>query len=190
MNIGAREILDTLPRYQLENMIDSNTSCKGMIVGYEPEQVLMNNLLGLPQVISLQKIPDQDKQKGDVLVKYRDPATDAILTFTIEVKCVRSKTGKEPLLDGGTTGQVYVGFSDSTQLEDGTRTSCVLKGAFDVLAICMVTVTGKWDYYFIHSKYLPSSDKYPDRIKANLSINTLNTPCLHSDIARVIQDLN
>lgn len=63
MNIGAREILDTLPRYQLENMIDSNTSCKGMIVGYVAEQVLMNNLLGLPQVISLQKIPDQDKQK-------------------------------------------------------------------------------------------------------------------------------
>ncbi len=181
-------MIKTLSSEQLAFMIDSNPSCKGMLTGYIAEQVLQNKLLEDPCFISVIKIPDQDKRKGDLLVHYKSADLDE--KFSIEVKCVRSNTGKELLLDGGTTGQVFVGFSDSTLMEDGSRTSCTLRGSFDILAICTITISGSWDFYFIHNKYLPSSDKYPDRLKANISINTLNTPCLHTDLRRVIQDLN
>lgn len=190
MEISANQLLNSLSKEQFLSMIDGNNSCKGMLMGYIAEQVLANKLSEIPEVLKVSKIPDQDKRKGDLLILYKLKENDEIIEFSIEVKCVRSKTAKLQLLDGGFTGRVQVGFSDSTVLNDGTRTSCALRGSFDILAICTVTVTGEWDFYFIHNKYLPTSEKHPDRIESNLIINTDNTPCLYKDIKKVIQDLS
>lgn len=184
MKITADDLLNSLPRSQLLSMIDSNNSCKGLLTGYISEQILLNKLLTIPGVDSVSKIPDQDSKKGDLLVKYRDKF------FSIEVKCLRSNTDRETWLEGGISGQVKVSLTDSTELEDGKRTWNPIKGEFDILAICTVTLTGNWDFYFIHNKYLPTSKHYPNRLKSTIRINTENTPCLYSDILRVIPDIN
>jgi len=188
MVITGLSLIDSLSKEAFAKMLDNNPSCKGLLVGYMAEQILADKLLCLSGFKSVVKIDDQDDKKGDLDVIFRQDGVEK--RFSIEVKCVRSKTGKEPPLTGGVSGNVYTGTSDSIMLEEGGRTSCSLAGAFDVLAVCMVTITGEWDFYFIHQKYMPRSDRYKNRLKPNFAINTLNTPCLHSDIFKVIEDLN
>lgn len=184
MNITSKEIRQALTEEEFDDMVESNMAVKGILVGYVAEQRLLKILRLNPEFISVTKIPDKDALKGDILVQTSDS------TFTIEVKCVGSSVVKEDLLSGGLNTKVCLKASDKIVLSDGETTSCAEQGLFDILAICMVTITGTWDYLFIHNRYLPVSNKYPGRLKSTISINTKNMPCLHSDINEVIRDLD
>ena len=184
MKISADALLKSLPETQLLSMIDSNNSCKGLLTGYISEQILLNKFLEIPGITSVTKIPDHSPEKGDLLVEYRGRV------FSVEVKCLYSNTEKETWLEGGVSGRVSIDMSDTKKLGNGKRTSSPLIGEFDVLAICTVTITGTWDYYFIHNKHLPISRKYPGRLKGSFRINTENTPCLYPDILQVISDIS
>lgn len=186
MTIPAKDLLSALPEDQLRYMIDTNPSCRGLLTGYVAEQRLINELRKIPEISSIEKIKDHSKRKGDLLVKYLDKS------FSIEVRCMDSNSLslREMLLQGGISGKVSLGGSDSVILPDGTKSSCVKRGGFDILAVCTITVTDTWDFYFIHNKYLPISDSYVDRLKTSTRINTANTLFLYSDIQKVIPDIN
>lgn len=184
MKISAAEIRNSLTDNEFNNMLDENMAIKGILVGYIAEQKLIQQLSKRDDFLSVTKIPDRDSVKGDILVQTKDR------TFTIEVKCLGSSFAREDILNGGISSSVSLKMSDKLISEDGITSSCPLRGQYDILAICLVTVTGKWDFQFIHNKYLPLSIKYPGRIQATMSVNTENTPCLHLDLSQVLADLD
>ena len=186
--MSALQLLRSLPEQDLLDMLDSNPSCKGMLLGYIAEQVLIKHLEQTGQFLGVTKIPDADKTKGDIMVKYLD-SVGTEQSATIEVKCMGSRGVKENLLEGGYNGSVCIKASDSRLVGD-QMTSSQERGLFDILAICTITATGGWDFVFIHNKYLPGSDGFSNRLKSTMLINTENTPCLHKDIFRVLRDMS
>lgn len=186
MTIPAKDLLSALPEDQLKYMIDTNPSCRGLLTGYIAEQRLINDLKKIPEISSIEKIKDHSKKKGDLLVTYLDK------TFSVEVRCMDSNSLslRKMLLEGGVSGSVALGGSDSVILPDGSKSSCVKRGGFDVLAVCTITLTDTWDFYFIHNKYLPISNSYTDRLKTTMRVNTANTLFLYKDILKVIPDIN
>lgn len=186
--VSASQLLSSLPEQDFLGMLDSNPSCKGMLLGYIAEQVLIKHLEQTQRFLSVTKIPDVDKTKGDILVKY-EGADGGERSATIEVKCMGSRGVRENLLEGGYNGSVCIKASDSRLVGD-QMTSSQERGLFDILAICTITATGNWDFVFIHNKYLPSSENFANRLRSTMLINTENTPCLHKDIFRVLQDMS
>lgn len=182
--LSAKDLLQLIPQDRLHCLIDSNTNLKGILTGYLAEEILIDQLKNLKVFDLVEKIPDNDSTKGDIRIKYQNK------TFTIEVKCMRPDRSKQDLLLGGITSSVSIGSADAEIFEDGSRTFCMKDTSYDILAICTLIVTGEPKYYFIHSKYIPRSEDFPDRFNRSLPINTYNTPCLRSDIFEVIKDLD
>lgn len=176
-------MLSSLDLNTLEIMMKENPLFRGYFQGYLAEQKLKDYLSGLPQVLKVEKIPDYETKKGDMLVHMQD------FSFTIELKSMSSLDIKEDLLNGGYTGRVHVKNTDSSMTENGS-TVATKRGTFDILAICTFPITYQWEFLFIHNRYLPASLKHPDRIQPNIQINTENTPCLHKDLMRVVSDIN
>lgn len=186
MTIKAQDLLSSLDEAELVSMVDSNTSCKGLLTGYIAEYILMKQLREIPEISEVSKIPDQGSKKemeGDISIIYKGRL------YTIEVRCLRSNSKRETLLEPGFSGKVFLGSSHPIKIEGGGKVYSFEKGRFDILAICTVTITGEWDYYLTWSKYLPSSPTHPDRIKSTISVNIKETPCLHSDIIKVLEDI-
>jgi hypothetical protein len=184
MKMTAEKVVDTLPKPEFLEVLDGNPSCLGMVVGYMAERVLANQLTSQEAFTSIEKIADQDKMKGDLLVKHGDRS------FTVEVKCASSRLMKENFLEGGYEIAVQTKLSDAATLEDGTRTYCPMRGQYDILAICIGTVTGEWEFLFMHNKHIPTAKKFPNRIRAYIRVNTENTPCLYKDIYQVLENLS
>ena len=109
--------------------------------------------------------------------------------MTIEAKSMATKTVREDILNGGFTASVQVQASDAQVAADGSLTRTLERGQFDILAISAFAIGKGWDFYFIANKYLPSSSAYPGRLQTNFVVNTLNTPCLHTDIFKVLEDV-
>jgi hypothetical protein len=180
----AEKTVTTLPIQEFYDVLDTNPSCLGVVVGYMAERVLANKLKENEEFISIEKISDHDTRKGDLLVTHGEK------TFSIEVKCAASHMMRENFLEGGHEIAVRTKLSDLATLPDGTRTSCPERGQYDILAICIGTVTGDWDFLFMHNKHIPVASKFPNRIKAQIRVNTENTPCLYKDIHQVLDNLS
>jgi hypothetical protein len=166
-------------------MLDENLAVKGILVGYIAEQKLITQLKTMPEFKFVSKIPDRDEIKGDILIETVEGKL-----FTIEVKCLGSTYARENLVNGGIDSSISLKMSDRAILDSGQTTSCPDRNSYDILAVCLAAATGEWNFKFIHSKYLPTSQKFPGRIQSSMSINTDNTPCLHSDLIRVLADLD
>lgn len=188
MSLSAKNLLSSIPASELENLIDSNPSLKGVMTGYIAEQKLMTQLSATPQLTGIKKIKDHDRIRGDIEFIYNDKK------FTIEVKCLRKlknkSTGFEDVMVGGFTGTVEIGTSDRITKEDGITSTVIKKNEFSILAVCTILLNDTWDFYFIQSKYLPSDREGIDTIRRYLQINTYNMPCLYKDFNKVLQDLN
>lgn len=184
MLIPGRELLSGVTISDLESIIDENPSFRGYVHGYLSELYLKKQLTEIEGVTEVLKIPDRAPEKGDFLVTYLGRI------FTVEVKSLSSHALKEDLLNGGWTGKVSIKRTDSEIAnEQGARTSCLLRGEFDILAICTFSITKEWDFQFIANKYLPSSDLYRDRLSTTITVNTINTPKLTKNIEEVFLEL-
>ena len=183
MQISGKDLLVGVTLEDIENLATENPSLRGYLQGYVAEMFLKRKLQQMEALSNVVKIRDHDEKKGDFQFQYKGKE------LTIEVKSLKTAGVKEDLLNGGWIGTVQVGASDSRTIEDGTSTKCLERGQFDILAISAFAIGHGWDFYFIANKYLPASSTHPDRIKTSFVINTMNTPCLHTDLSEVLEDL-
>lgn len=144
---------------------------------------LKRKLEQMEEISAVSKIRDHDDQKGDFRCTYRGKE------ITIEVKSMATKTVKEDLLNGGHSARIGLQASDAQVAQDGTRTRTAERGRYDILAISAFAIGKGWDFYFIANKYLPASPSYPERLSTSLTVNTANTPCLHTDLLEVLEDV-
>jgi hypothetical protein len=171
---------------EIEKVLADNPALRGFIQGYLAELALMKRLAIITGIKDVQKIPDKDIRKGDILFRYK--GTD----LTIEVKSVRSGSVKEDVLHETWEGTVGCKSSDKKEqlTSEGilVNTSSIMRGTFDILAISTYTVEGTWDYVYMENKHLPSiSHGDHNIIKTSFKINPLLTPLLESDLVKVLE---
>lgn len=170
-------ILDDIPAEDLRLLIESNPSLRGYLQGYLAEYHLTNLIQSLPEVTSVEKIPDSDKQKGDLNVTYRG----RILT----IECKSLLTSGKNLSDPDVVGKVSLkspGTRSVTSPNGESHISTHLpKGTFDILAICTYNITGTWAFYFVQNRFLPEAEDMPGMLATKLSVDLIETPGLTED---------
>lgn len=181
-------ILKDFTQEELEEVITENSSLRGYLQGYLAEVSLKKQLLQIPGVTSVIKIPDQGKEKGDFKVVYKNKQ------ITIEVKSIATNSVRDDVLNDTWQGKVQVKATDKWTIEvDGIGTitgTSLVKGKFDILAISCYAVSGKWDFVFIENEYLPEkTSQIPGLIKTSFTINPATTPCLIEDIVDALDSV-
>lgn len=181
--MASNSILQGFSISDVEEMISENPSLRGYLHGYLAERVLKKKLEAVPGVTSVAKIPDSVPEKGDFRVIYNSTP------ITIEVKSIATESVRENLLTQTWQGLVKIKNTDKRDIEvDGIgviSSSKLLKGQFDILAICCFAVSGEWDFVFIENKYIPE-DEIPGLLKTSFVINPADTPGLTNDIAKLL----
>lgn len=185
-NNNKMNILSEFTPEELDEVISGNPSLRGFLQGYLAEVALKKQLLQLPEVHSVEKIPDQSAEKGDLRVRFKD------MLLTIEVKSIGTNTVKQDVLYDSWQGTVAVRSSDKKELEvDGIgriRTSSIPRGGFDILAISCYAVSSTWEFLFMDNDNIPYRDlKTPNLLKSSFTVNPETTPYLHSDLLKILQ---
>jgi hypothetical protein len=139
----------------------------------------MRRLQELPGVDSVVKIPDSDRQKGDLQVQFMGA------TITIECKSIATGSVKYDSIYESWAGFISIKNSDKrVVLVEGTETSLtnLQKGQFDILAINCFAVNGSWDFVFVENRFLLERDTAPGFISSKIHVDPLTTPGLTEDI--------
>lgn len=182
--MAETSILSGFSISDLEEMICENPSLRGYMQGYLAERVLRKQLEQLEDVTSVTKIPDQDDEKGDFKVVYKGKP------ITIEVKSIATDSVKEDVLTQTWQGTVRIKNTDKRELQIegvGTISSTkLLKGQFDILAICCFAVSGEWNFMFLENKYIPEDTEIPGLLKTSFVINPATTACLTHDVKKLL----
>jgi len=141
---------------ELTQIIDGNPSLRGFLLGYVGEFQLRKIWFSDARITNIRKYDDHARdvgKKNDLVVCYKG------FDFTIEVKSLQTLSIKEK--DGIYTARVQVDASDSRDvtLPNGERvkTTCLVVGEFDVLAVNLFSFREKWDYIFALNRDLPRS---------------------------------
>lgn len=187
MSVSVDTLLEGLDLEEIKGIAEENSSFRGYLQGYIAELRLKAYLLNQPCVERVEKIPDQSKKKGDFIVTLTSGKK-----FSIELKSLDSNSIKFDEVESSFKGRVRLKRSDPRRTNSltGPKTdSSTFRGEFDVLAVNAVQANGKWAFYFMHNKYIPSHDLDPGKLVVNLHLDLRLTPCLHSDILRVVKDL-
>lgn len=145
----------------LLKLIRSNPSVCGNIIGYAGEDRLRVAFDADPRFTVLGKADDHDrKHKGDLYVRYRDRV------FLVESKGVQTSSIRRSA-DGAVKAFAQCDGSDASsrvKLKGGKMGKTVLLrvGGFDLLAIPLFVVTGKWEFAYMLNRDLPrtTSMKY------------------------------
>ena len=152
---------------ELTELIHSNPSLKGMVVGYSAEQKLRVYLQSSDTITYIGKPDDHDRRnKGDHVIEYRGRQ------FTIEIKSLQTRMVAK---DGDTwRGRAQVDASDrrTVTLADGSalETTLLKVGEFDVLAINCFAFGQGWNFVFAKNEDLPRSRyrNYTDEVRQQL----------------------
>jgi hypothetical protein len=152
----------------LEEIIESRPSLRGLVVGYLAETRLVE--MWFPHY-SVEKVDDRDRaHKGDRLLTYKRKQ------FRIEVKSLQSNSVKKTT--DGWTGKFQVDASDSrpVTLPNGERlkTVCLTVGGFDLLAVNLFDFGNEWRFAFVKNCDLPRSTyrKYTPEQRKHLLLTT------------------
>lgn len=147
---------------ELTDLVAQNPSLRGMLLGYVAEKKFHDSFLSHPEVTEASKDDDHDRsKKGDRRIIYKGQS------FIIEVKSLQSNLIKR-LEDGTFVGKSQVDASDSRDVlfPDGSRlkTTCLLRGEFDLLAVNCFAFQEKWNFAFALNEDLPQNTfrKYSD----------------------------
>ncbi len=141
---------------QLTDLVDQNPSLRGMMLGYVAEKKFHDVFLDHPEITGNIKDDDHDRsKKGDRRIIYKGK------TLIIEVKSLQTAMVKN--LGGDRwEGKSQVDASDSREIKfpNGKRlkTTLLLKGEFDLLAVNCFAFGGKWRFVFAKNKDLPTSN--------------------------------
>jgi hypothetical protein len=181
-------ILSEFTPEEIESVIEENPFLRGYIQGYLAEVSLRKQLLLIPGITEVTKIPDSSSEKGDLKVIYKNQVV------TIEVKSICTKSVRQDVLNDTWQGTVSVKASDKKEIFlEGVGmidTISLVKGTFDILAISCYAVSNTWDFMYITNEYLPEkSFKLPGLIKSSFVINPSTTPCVTSNIVSLLEEV-
>lgn len=142
---------------ELTIIVDENPSLRGFMLGYIAEYKLRSILLSGADAQGLEKPDDHARGKGkknDMILTYRGK------TFSFEVKSLQTNSIKT-LEDGTLFGKSQVDASDSREVTlpngDELKTTCLVVGGFDILAINLFQFREQWDFAFVLNRDLPRS---------------------------------
>ncbi|HRO43525.1 MAG TPA: hypothetical protein PL009_11875 [Flavipsychrobacter sp.] len=146
-----------LTQEELTGIVDSNPSMRGLMLGYVAEYKLKKLHFENAKISALIKDDDHDrKSKGDVRFIYKGKS------FLVESKSLQTKTVKKT--NEGFTASFQCDASDcrTVQFSDGSevRTTCLLAGEFDIVAVNLFAMEEEWKFAFALNKDLPKT-KYP-----------------------------
>ena len=136
---------------ELEKIIASNASLRGVLVGYLAEVRLMETwFLEHP----MRRYDDHDRaHKGDRWITYKGRE------FSIEVKSLQSNSVRQ--VEGGWTGRFQVDASDCRTVTlptgDKLTTTCLVVGEFDLVAVNLFEFGAEWRFGFAKNRDLPRS---------------------------------
>jgi hypothetical protein len=138
----------------LTQIVDANPSMRGLMLGYVAEYKLKKMYFEDSRITALVKDDDHDrKSKGDIRFNYRGR------TFRVESKSLQTNSIKKTA-DGfkatyqcGASDSRIVRFSDGSEV----KTTCLLVGEFDVVAVNMFALEEEWRFAFALNSDLPRS---------------------------------
>ncbi len=143
-----------LTNEELDEIITTNPSLRGMMLGYVSEYKLRHMWFSDPRFLDVRKEDDHDRtQKGDLWFTYRGTR------LSLEVKSLQTHTVKQ-------VGEAYQGkfqcdASDRRQVilpgGDTLQTTCLLVGEFDLLAVGLFEFGQQWRFAFAKNSDLPRS---------------------------------
>jgi hypothetical protein len=141
-----------ITQIELEQILASSASLRGILVGYLAEVRLMETWF---RDYPPKKYDDHDrKHKGDRWISYKGRE------ISIEVKSLQSGS-VEQIGDDQWTGAVQIDASDRRPvvLPNGDRleTVCLVVGGFDLVAVNLFEFGGKWRFAFARNCDLPRS---------------------------------
>jgi hypothetical protein len=167
-----------ITEHELTNLVNSNPSLRGMMLGYIAEYKFQTLYLNDPSITAVQKDDDHDRtKKGDRRITYKGKP------YIIEVKSLQTKTIKSND-DDIWEGKAQVDGSDRriVKFNDGSElnTTLLLRGEFDILAVNCFSFGDKWRFVFCKNEELPFSTfkKYTETQQKSLiaSLVTVNWP--------------
>lgn len=142
---------------EFTELIDSNPSLRGMVLGYAAEVKFRRMFLAHRADIVSEKDDDHDRgKKGDRRVRYR--GRDII----VEVKSLQTNMVSFDEATNRWTGKSQVDGSDRRiiKFKDGStlNTTLLLRGEFDILAVNCFAFGGTWRFAFaLNSDLAPST---------------------------------
>jgi hypothetical protein len=182
----TNSILSDFTSAELESLIEENPSLRGYIQGYLGELALKKQLLKIGGVTSVEKISDHHADKGDLRVIYNGRVV------SVEVKSLKTTSVRPDVLNDTWQGTVLIKNTDKREIDVPgigiINTSSLIKGEFDILAICCYAVSKKWEFLFIENRYLPEkSQLQPGVLKTSFIINPDTTALVSSDFIKVVE---
>jgi hypothetical protein len=172
-----KAILSGVTLEEIESLLLENSSLRGYVQGFVAERRLAQILRELPDVEKVEKIPDASDEKGDLRITYKGEI------IRLELKSLSSDSIRHDCLNETWQGRVRSKATDKRDVEiEGVgvvRTSCLIKGEFDILGICCLPVDGTWSYLFMEEIYLPETS--PHLIQTSFVLNPAITPGVQSN---------
>ena len=151
----------------LNAVLAERPSVRGILLGFLSEYRLQRTVLSDSRIHKLVRYDDHDRTRpADFSFEYQGNE------FTVEVKSLQTKSVRP--LNGGFGGSCQVDASDRRKvtLPDGStlKTTCLITGKFDILAVNLFEFHHRWDYAFIRNEKLPRSrhKPYTDYQRQNL----------------------
>lgn len=155
----------------LNQLLESNPSLRGMIMGYLAEIKLKNIWFEDNRINNIYKADDHNRDiKADWIINYNEHE------FTIEVKSVQTNSIRtlNEHKDAFLKGKFQCDASDSRAVNlkgnKSVKTTCMKKGRFDILAINLYPFTGNWEFAFVKNEDLPTTNyhKYDSKTQNQL----------------------
>ena len=158
-----------LSESELTELIDTNPSLRGMVLGYAAEVKFRRMFLASRGDIVSEKDDDHDrKKKGDRRLRYKGR------DIVVEVKSLQTNMCKFDEQAGTWAGKSQVDGSDRRVIEflDGSslNTTLLLRGEFDILAVNCFAFGGSWRFAFALNRDLATSTygKYTEEQRSQL----------------------
>jgi hypothetical protein len=144
---------------ELAEMIDANPSLRGFLFGYVAEHKLKNLWFSKKEFSDRKKYDEHNRKlKGDVSFVYKG------VEIRVESKSLQTNSIRRE--NGVQKGNFQCDASDSREvtLPNGNRlkTTCLLVGEFDLLAVNLFQFEKKWKFAFAKNADLPRTtyEKY------------------------------
>lgn len=157
---------------ELDIILMERPSVRGILIGFLSEYKLQRTVFSDPRIHKLRRYDDHDRSRpADFSFDYQGE------TVTVEVKSLQTASVRSE--NGGFTGRCQVDASDKGKvtLPDGStmKTTCLLVGKFDILAVNLFEFGQKWRFGFIRNRDLPRSrhKKYTDYQRQHLLATTV-----------------
>lgn len=178
----------------LNEVIETNPSLRGMVFGYVAEQKLRSMWFSDPRFSNVVKYRNHDRmEKGDIGATYREKR------IRVESKSLQTATIKN-LGNGNYTAEFQCDASDKREViivgYGKLQTTCLMIDQFDLLAVNLFAFGFGWEFAFARNKDLPRSrsHKYPPEVQqmllsTNMAITWPLRPPYESEPYRLLDEI-